>query len=133
MVCFYNSINFCRFGCLDNVRLLFADGVMLSQIVTIYLYNELSFTAILFCLTPFLLLQNCKLVLNILTYKDEPLWKTNFVRLLGTHDSIFIFVLFSSLICFSSMLDAFAYGKIHLLNCLYALLPLYAFGKLMEF
>jgi len=113
--------------------MLFADGVLLSQVITIYLYNEVSFTVLLQILTPLLLLQNLKIFFNILTYVNEPTWKTNFVRMIGTHDSIFMYILFSSFIVIMAILDSMAYGRVHLITCLYAILPLYTFGSLMEF
>jgi len=104
----YIVLNNLRIASMDNVQMLLADGLLLSQITSMLLYNELSLKLALFLLTPFLFLQNSKICYEVMVYQKERTRKSSFVRLLGAHDAIFVFLLFSFVICFINLIDAFA-------------------------
>lgn len=95
-------------------------------------YNELSLSCSLFCLTPWLLIQNAKIALDLMNFERELTLKSTFVRLIGSHDSIFVILVYSAMMVFSSIVDSIAYGKEHLLNLIYLPFCLYLFNRLME-
>ena len=121
-----------RIPSLDSCQLLFCDGFILSQITSMLLYNELSLSCCLFCLSPWLLIQNSKIALDLMMYEKEPGAKSTFVRLIGAHDSIFVILVYSAMIAFTSVVDSIAYGKEHLLNLIYLPFCLYLFNRLMD-
>ena len=96
------------------------------------LYNELSLSCCLFCLCPWLLIQNAKIALDLMMYEKEPGQKSTFVRLIGAHDSIFVILVYSAMIVFTSIVDSIAYGKEHLINLIYLPFVLYLFNRLMD-
>jgi len=121
-----------RIPSLDSAQMLFCEGFMVSQITCVLWYNELSLSCCLFCLTPWLLIQNAKIALDLMMYEKEPGKKTTFVRLIGAHDSIFIILVYSAMMIFTSIVDSLAYGRDHLLNLLYLPFCLYLFNRLMD-
>ena len=50
--------NAARFDSLDSVQMLIGEGFLISQITCILLYNECNAELIVFCLVPWLLIQN---------------------------------------------------------------------------
>jgi hypothetical protein len=96
------------------------------------MYNETSLSCCLFCLSPWLLIQNAKIALDLMLYEKEPGQKTTFVRLIGAHDSIFIILVYSAMMMFTTLVDSIAYGKEHLLNLIYVPCCLYLFNRLMD-
>jgi hypothetical protein len=65
-------------------------------------------------------------------YEKEPGQKSTFVRLIGAHDSIFVILVYSAMISFTSIVDSIAYGKEHLINLMYLPFVLYLFNRLMD-
>lgn len=112
------------FGAIDNFVLLVADGIVLSQLVSIYLFNMLSMKCILFLLPPLFMLFSLKQLFDVMLYENEKGKKTNFVRLIGIHDTLYLVLMFGLVILIISMIDAFAHDWLHLVNCLY--LPFFA-------
>ena len=105
---------------------------MVSQITCMLWYNELSLSCCLFCLTPWLLVQNAKIALDLMMYEKEPGKKSTFVRLIGAHDSIFVILVYTAMMTFTSIVDSIAYGKEHLFNLMYVPFCLYLFNRLMD-
>ena len=60
---------------------------------------------LVFCITPFLLMQNAGTLLDILCWQHEPYHKTNVVRLLGTHSAKFIVLCSAGLIFVNGVVD----------------------------
>jgi hypothetical protein len=112
------------FGAIDNFVLLVADGIMLSQIVSIYLFNMVSMKCILFLLPPLFMMFSLKQLFDVMLYENEKGKKSNFVRLIGIHDTLYLLLMFALVITILSMIDAFSQDWLHLVNCLY--LPLFA-------
>jgi hypothetical protein len=54
------------------------------------------------------------------------------VRLIGAHDSIFVILVYTAMIVFTSIVDSIAYGKEHLINLTYLPFVLYLFNRLMD-
>jgi hypothetical protein len=54
------------------------------------------------------------------------------VRLIGAHDSIFVILVYSGMIAFTSIVDSIAYSKDHLLKLVYVPFCLYLFNRLMD-
>lgn len=65
-------------------------------------------------------------------YQKEPGKKTTFVRLIGAHDSIFVILVYTAIMIFTSLIDSIAYGKEHLLNLITVPFCLYIFNRLMD-
>ena len=57
-----------RFGAIDSMQLLICEGILLSQIQSMLMYNELSLSLIIFLMTPFLLIQNAKIAFEVLLF-----------------------------------------------------------------
>jgi 4-hydroxybenzoate polyprenyltransferase len=57
-------------------------------------------------------------------YENEKGRKSNFVRLIGIHDTLYLVLMFALVILIISVIDAFAHDWLHLVNCLY--LPFFA-------
>ena len=72
------------------------------------MYNTTSFGLFVFSFVPLMMLQNGKLFLDIALYQREREEKTNFVRLVGYHDATYTTLLFTAVISFLAILDAFA-------------------------
>ena len=121
------------FGAIDNFVLLMADGITLSQLVSIYMYNTLSMRCILCTIPVLFMLFSCKQVFDVLLYENEKGKKTTFVRLMGVHDSLYLILVFSLVIAALSMIDAFAYDWLFLANCLYVpLFAVYTANRMMD-
>lgn len=67
-----------------------------------------------------------------MNFERELTLKSTFVRLIGSHDSIFVILVYSAMMVFSSFVDSIAYGKEHLFNLIYVPFCLYLFNRLME-
>jgi len=72
------------------------------------MYNEVSYNCMIYCITPFLLIQNHNIAKDIINYVREPTYKSTFVRLIGTHDSTFILLTFSFVILANATIDSIA-------------------------
>ena len=68
-------------------------------------YNTVRFNCLAFCLTPFLLIQNMFIVLDVVNYEREPTFKSTFVRFIGQHDSLFIMLCYTAVVCFNALVD----------------------------
>ena len=120
------------FPLVKNFLFLVSDGLILSQLTSLYLYNEFSMSALLTCLPVLFVLQNHLLVKGIGNFvKNEQAGKMTFVRLVGRHDAVFLFVLYSLFTCLFCIVDAFSSNYILAANIWYIVYALYAFGKLM--
>jgi hypothetical protein len=121
------------YGAIDNFVLLMADGIVLSQIASVYMFNQFSMRCIL-CLIPVLfMLFSCKQVFDILLYENEKGKKTNFVRLMGVHDSLYLILVFSLVVATLSTIDAIAHDWLFLLNCLYVpFFAMYTANRMMD-
>lgn len=121
------------FGAIDNFVLLVADGIVLSQIVSIYLFNMVSMKCILFLIPPLFMLFSLKQIFDVMLYKNEKGRKSNFVRLIGIHDTLYLVLMFAGVILIMSMIDAFAHDWLHLVNCLYLpFFAIYTANRLMD-
>jgi hypothetical protein len=87
----------------------------------------------IYCVTPFLLIQNHNIAIDIMNYAREPTYKSTFVRLMGAHDSTFILLTFSVVILLNSAVDSLATQNWDfLLMWLYLPGVLYVFNRLMD-
>ena len=97
------------------------------------MYNELSFGCMIYCVTPFLLIQNHNIAIDIMHYQREPAFKSTFVRLMGAHDSTFIPLVFSFVILVNAVVDSMASQNWDfMLMGLYLPGVLYVFNRLMD-
>ena len=81
------------FPLVNNFLFFLSDGIILSQIASIYLINEFSMSALLTILPFLFVLQNHGLIKGIKNFsRDENNHKLSFVRLIGRHDAVFLFV-----------------------------------------
>lgn len=117
---------------IDSVTMLVADGFLLSQIASMLWYNELSLALALFCVTPWFLVQNCVIALDILNFEVEPAQKTNFVRLIGTHSALFMVLVFTAMVLFNTGVDAAVQGPCCLGVIAYIPFVLYLVNRIME-
>ena len=100
------ALNVVRLPCQDLVVIFIADGYLLSQITCMLLYNELSLSCLTFCIAPWIFYQVLLIALDVITYELEPTHKTCLVRLLGSHTSLFVMVMFAGYICLTALIDA---------------------------
>ena len=97
------------------------------------MYNELSFGCMIYCVTPFLLIQNHNIAIDIVNYSREPAFKSTFVRLMGAHDSTFILLVFTVVIFGNAVVDSLASQNWDcMLMWLYLPGVLYVFNRLMD-
>lgn len=64
--------------------------------------------------------------------RDETNQKLSFVRLIGRHDAVFLFVLYTMFTFFFNFVDFVSASYYFGLNFWYLIYAIYAFGKLME-
>ena len=116
-----------------NFLFFLSDGVILSQLTSLYLYNEFSMSAMLTALPVLFVLHNHLLVRGIQKFvKNEQEGKMTFVRLIGRHDSVFLFVIYSLFTTIFTLVDVFASDWKLAANLWYIVYALYAFAKLMD-
>ena len=119
---------------LKNFAFLITDGVILSQLTSIYLYNEFSMNALLTIMPVLFVLQNHMLVDGIFSFvQDEHEQRLTFVRLIGRHDAVFLYVIYGIFIAIFTSVDLFSTGELRFAaNFWYVPYALYAFAKLMD-
>ena len=78
------------------------------------------------------MVQNCLMAFDLLTWKDEPRHKTSFVRLIGTHSTKFIMLIFTGFICVNAVLDGLLLGLENALLVCYLAFALWMLTRLME-
>lgn len=116
-----------------NFMFLITDGLILSQLTSLYLFNEFSMSAMLTCLPVLFVIQNHGLIRGINNFlRDEDKTKLSFVRLIGRHDAIFLFVIYTLFTFLFNVVDFFSTNYIFGLNFWYLIYALYVFGKLMD-
>lgn len=117
-----------------NFLFLLSDGLVLSQLTSLYLYNEFSMSALLTTLPVLFVIQNHLLITGLSRFAEyEAKGKLTFVRLIGRHDAVFLFVVYSIFAALFTLVDACSKPDIRLAtNGWYLVWALYAFGKLME-
>ena len=129
----YMAIHNIPYSAVDSMQMLIGDSFFLLYITSILLYNTCSLQAMIFAMAPMLLFQVGKMTLDILVYEKEPTYKTTFVRLIGKHDSVYLLIMFTLMVCLMSVMDALAEGKIHyLFNLINVPLVLYSVVKIMD-
>ena len=111
----------------DDMKTLIADGVLLPQIISIYMFNEISLELMVIIVLPVLIWLNRKFALQIMIFQKEPAVKTTFVRLLGQHDTIFLILVFSLMVAVTNLLDAVTFNWLYTLNLSYVVFILYVF------
>lgn len=90
-------------------------------------------SAMLTTLPVLFVLQNHMLVKGIQNYmKDEQRGKMSFVRLIGRHDAVFLFVIYGLFNSVSTIIDALSRDFRFGVNLWYLIYALYAFAKLMD-
>lgn len=116
-----------------NFLFFISDGVILSQLTSIYLFNELSMSVLLTLLPVLFVIHNHLLVRGIQTFtRDEAAGKMSFVRLIGRHDAVFMFVIYALFTTVFTIVDTLASDWRFAANLWYLVYALYAFGKLMD-
>jgi hypothetical protein len=116
----------------DDMKTLIADGVLLPQVISIYMFNEISLELMVINVLPVLIWLNRKFALQIMIFQKEPTVKSTFVRLLGQHDTIFLILIFSFMVGITNLLDALTFNWLYSLNLTYVIFILYVFQRLME-
>lgn len=121
------------FPLVNNFMFFLSDGIILSQITSIYLFNEFSMSALLTVLPFLFVLQNHGLIRGIKNFaRDEKNQKLSFVRLIGRHDAVFLFVIYTIFTMLFNIVDFFSSNYIFGVNLWYIVYALYVFGKLMD-
>ena len=117
-----------------NFLFFLSDGLVLSQLTSLYLYNEFSMSALLTTLPVLFVIQNHLLLVGLSRFAEyEAAGKLSFVRLIGRHDAVFLFVVYSIFAALFTLVDACSKPDVRLAaNGWYLVWALYAFGKLME-
>lgn len=134
-MCFYvlGNISISVFPLVNNFLFFLTDGIILSQIACLYLANEFSMTCFLNLAPILFICQNHFLIRGIFNFdKDEQKQKLSFVRLVGKHDAVFLFVIYSMFIFLLNLLDLFTVNYFYGLNFWYSIYSIFAFGKLMD-
>lgn len=103
---FYIALSNLRWPAIDFVQFMMCDGLLLSQICCMLIYNELSIGCLIFCLTPFFMAWNFKFAIDLILYKKEPEQKTTFVRLMGVPKTLTLFLSHTFFIMFCSAIDS---------------------------
>ena len=62
----------------------------------------------------------------------EPFQKTNFVRLISPHDSMYLMLVFTCVVQILSIMDAFAENWAHFINLVYIPMLMYMIVKMMD-
>jgi hypothetical protein len=95
-------------------------------------YNELCLGCLVFCVTPWLVAKNCLMIIDIIGFESEATFKTTFVRLIGSHTTLFLVLAYCGVVCFNAGIDAVTLGSVHL--CLLGYLPfiVYLINRAME-
>lgn len=92
-----------------NFLFFLTDGVILSQLTSFYLYNEFSMSALLTILPVLFVVHNHLLVAGIQKFvRDEIQQKLTFIRLIGRHDAVFLFVIYSLFTVIFTVVDIFS-------------------------
>lgn len=116
-----------------NFLFFVTDGLLLSQLTSLYLYNEFSMSALLSILPVMFVIHNHLLVKGIQSFvKHEQAGKMSFVRLIGRHDAVFLFVIYSLFTTIFTIVDMCASNIAFASNLWYILYALYAFARLMN-
>ena len=127
------NIGIAVFPHVHNFIFFLSDGVILSQLTSLYLYNEFSMSALLTALPVLFVLHNHLLVRGIQSFvNDDAKGKMTFVRLIGRHDAVFLFVIYSLFTTVFTLVDLFSADYIFAVNLWYLIYALYAFAKLMD-
>eukprot|EP00347_Sterkiella_histriomuscorum_P017077 403350756 len=128
----FNALN-SIFPLVRNFMFLISDGIILSQLTSLYLFNELSMSALLTALPILFVVQNHWLIRGIDNFqRDEDKSKLSFVRLVGRHDAVFLFVIYTLFTFLFNIVDFFSTNYIFGINLWYIIYSLYVFGKLMD-
>lgn len=120
------------YSAVDNMQMLLGDTFFLAQISSMLLFNTWSLRMQVFSIGPLLIFQNGKTVFDIVTYVKEPFQKTNFVRLISPHDSLFLVLVFTGVVQVLALLDAVCGDAVHLLNLIYVPMLMYQVVKIMD-
>ena len=121
------------FPLVNNFMFFLSDGIILSQLTTLYLYNEFSMSALLTILPCLFVLQNHGLIKGIKNFtRDEQNSKLSFVRLIGRHDAVFLYVIYTLFTLLFNIVDFFSSNYIFGINFWYLIYALYVFGRLMD-
>mmetsp|Transcript_23707 Transcript_23707/g.18126 ORF Transcript_23707/g.18126 Transcript_23707/m.18126 type:complete len:320 (+) Transcript_23707:99-1058(+) len=118
---------------LSNFVFFLTDGIILSQLTSLYLFNEFSITAFISIAPVLFVVQNHFLIRGVNAVdKDKAKGKLSFVILIGKHDAVFLFVIYSFFIFVMNLLDTVTVSYVFGVNLWYNVFTIYAFGKLME-
>ena len=83
-------------------------------------------------MTPWLLCINFMMVVDLIGFEDEPTFKSTFVRLIGSHTTLFVILCYASLVCFSAGLDSVLLGVKNLWVLVYMPSVIAIINQLME-
>lgn len=121
------------FPLVNNFLFFLTDGLILSQLTSMYLFNEFSMSAMLTALPVLFVLQNHGLIKGIKNFaRDEQNQKLSFTRLIGRHDAVFLFVIYTIFTFMFNLVDVISTNYIFAVNFWYMIYALYVFGKLMD-
>ena len=128
----YMIIELFPFPAIDNFSTLIADGLLLSQITSIYMYNTTSLKLTLSLVPVHFMVFSGKQAFDVLLYELEKKHKSTFVRLLGVHDTLYLILIFSLVIGVTSTIDAFTSDWLCLLNWFYLAWAIYSVNRMMD-
>jgi hypothetical protein len=121
------------FPLVNNFMFFLSDGLILSQLTALYLFNEFSMSALLTILPVLFVIHNHGLIKGIKNFqRDEENSKLSFTRLIGRHDAVFLFVIYTLFTVAFNLVDIIATNYIFAINFWYTLYALYVFGRLMD-
>ncbi|CDW74674.1 UNKNOWN [Stylonychia lemnae] len=121
------------FPLVNNFMFFLSDGIILTQLTSLYLFNEFSMSALLTSMPVLFVIQNHGLIKGIKNFtRDETNSKLSFVRLIGRHDAVFLFVIYTMFTFLFNLVDTLANNYVFVFNLWYTVYALYVFGKLMD-
>ena len=102
---------------MDICVFLLREGYILPQITALYLFDQrLAIGSVITCFPVLAILFNFQILNQIKSLNaDKALRKMTLVSLIGTHDSLFLFVIFSGMITFFAAADFLQRSWAHLL------------------
>lgn len=112
--------------------MLLADGLLLSQIACMLWFNELCLMCLLAYMPVWLLALNAFMLGDVIDFETEPTFKSTFVRLIGSHSTCFLVLVFALTVSLCASVDAITVNSAHLLVLLYVPFAIFVVNELME-
>lgn len=120
------------FNKLDACVQLIGDGLILSLLTQIYMYNEYDTSCLMFCFVPLLLLQNLYLVFENAIVDRLTIRRESWVQLVQPHVSHYYVLIYTCVIVVYSLADAVSLGWAHLRMWAYVPFLLLTLNRMMD-